>query len=412
MKLRELWDKWTSINLIIRIVAGLLIGIVLALVIPGLDGISLLGTLFVNGLKCIAPFLVFFLIIGSIAGSGSGLGSRFKTVLILYIGSTIVASVLSVVLFYAFPVGVTMPDNIEAVDSNSDISVFLINLLSGMIGNPLTALVEGNYLCILFWSAFVGVVLKATDLKLVKDVAQGIADLITKLVRIIIEFAPIGVLGIVYGIVSDYGMEVFVDYGALIILLVVCMAIVMFITNPLIGGLLMRKNPYPLLYKCLRESGIMAFLTRSSAANIPVNMNLCDKLGLDKEFYSVSIPLGATINMNGAAVTITIMSLCAAYTLGMDIPIAAAMLLCIISTIAACGASGVSGGSLLLIPMACSLLGLPPEAADMMIGIGFVIGVIQDSVETALNSSADVFYTSVSEVVECRKKGEVPHYNF
>ena len=408
MKLRELWDKWTSINLIIRIVAGLLIGIVLALVIPGLDGISLLGTLFVNGLKCIAPFLVFFLIIGSIAGSGSGLGSRFKTVFILYIGSTVVAAVLSVVMFYAFPVGVTMPDDIEAVDSNSDIGVFLVNLLTGMIGNPLNALIEGNYLCILFWSAFIGVVLKATDLKVVKDVAQGIADLITKLVRIIIEFAPIGVLGIVYGIVSDYGMEVFVDYGALIILLVVCM----FITNPLIGGLLMRKNPYPLLYKCLRESGIMAFLTRSSAANIPVNMNLCDKLGLDKEFYSVSIPLGATINMNGAAVTITIMSLCAAYTLGMDIPIAAAMLLCIISTIAACGASGVSGGSLLLIPMACSLLGLPPEAADMMIGIGFVIGVIQDSVETALNSSADVFYTSVSEVVECRRKGEVPHYNF
>ena len=412
MKLRELWDKWTSINLIIRIVAGLLIGIVLALVIPGLDGISLLGTLFVNGLKCIAPFLVFFLIIGSIAGSGSGLGSRFKTVFILYIGSTVVAAVLSVVMFCAFPVGVTMPDNIEAVDSNSDIGVFLVNLLTGMIGNPLNALIEGNYLCILFWSAFIGVVLRATDLKVVKDVAQGIADLITKLVRIIIEFAPIGVLGIVYGIVSDYGMEVFVDYGALIVLLVVCMAIVMFTTNPVIGGLLMRKNPYPLLYKCLRESGIMAFLTRSSAANIPVNMNLCEKLGLDREFYSVSIPLGATINMNGAAVTITIMSLCAAYTLGVDIPIGAAILLCIISTIAACGASGVSGGSLLLIPMACSLLGLPAEAADMMIGIGFVIGVIQDSVETALNSSADVFYTSVSEVVECRRKGEVPHYNF
>ena len=390
MKLRELWDKWTSINLIIRIVAGLLIGIVLALVIPGLDGISLLGTLFVNGLKCIAPFLVFFLIIGSIAGS--------------------VAAVLSVVMFYAFPVGVTMPDNIEAVDSNSDIGVFLVNLLTGMIGNPLNALIEGNYLCILFWSAFIGVVLRATDLKVVKDVAQGIADLITKLVRIIIEFAPIGVLGIVYGIVSDYGMEVFVDYGALIVLLVVCMAIVMFITNPVIGGLLMRKNPYPLLYKCLRESGIMAFLTRSSAANIPVNMNLCEKLGLDREFYSVSIPLGATINMNGAAVTITIMSLCAAYTLGVDIPIGAAILLCIISTIAACGASGVSGGSLLLIPMACSLFGISNDVAMQMVGVGFIIGVIQDSVETALNSSSDLLLSASAEFRQWRLEGKEIKY--
>ena len=412
MKLRELYDKWTSINLIIRIVAGLAIGIALALVVPGNDGVTLLGTLFVNGLKCIAPFLVFFLIIGSIASSGSGLGSRFKTVFFLYIGSTIVAATLSVIMFYSFPTTVPMPDSIEPVEANSDIGAFLINLLTGMISNPLTALIEGNYLCILFWSAFAGLVLRATELTIVKDVASGIADLVTKLVRVIIEFAPIGVLGIVYGIVSDYGMSVFVDYGALILILVVCMAIVMFITNPLIGGLLMRKNPYPLLYKCLRESGIMAFLTRSSAANIPVNMNLCEKLGLDRDFYSVSIPLGATINMNGAAVTITIMSLCAAFTIGMDIPIGTAMLLCIIATIGACGASGVSGGSLLLIPMACSLLSVPSEAASMMIAVGFVIGVIQDSVETALNSSADVFYTSVSEVVECRRKGEVPHFNF
>lgn len=412
MKFEDIWHKWTSINLIVRIVAGLLIGIVLALAIPGLGGISLLGDLFVNGLKAIAPFLVFFLIIGSIAGSGSGLGSRFKTVLFLYIGSTVVAAVLAVVLFYAFPVEVVMPDSIEPVESTDDVGTFLINLLTGMVVNPLSALLDGNYLSILFWSAFIGVVLKFTDLKVVKDITGSVAELITKIVRIIIEFAPIGVLGIVYGIVSDYGMSVFVDYGALIVLLVVCMAIVMFVTNPLIGGALMRRNPYPLLYKCLRESGVMAFLTRSSAANIPVNMNLCEKLGLDRAFYSVSIPLGATINMNGAAVTITIMSLCAAFTLGMDIPIASAILLCIIATIGACGASGVSGGSLLLIPMACSLLGVPEEGAAMMIGIGFVIGVIQDSTETALNSSADVFYTSVAEVVECRKRGEVFHFNF
>lgn len=412
MKFEDIWYKWTSINLIVRIVAGLLIGIVLALAIPGLGGISLLGTLFVNGLKAIAPFLVFFLIIGSIAGSGSGLGSRFRTVLFLYIGSTIAAAVLAVVLFYAFPVEVVMPPDIEPVESTDDVGTFLINLFTGMVVNPLSALLDGNYLSILFWSAFVGVVLKFADLQIVKDITGSIAELITRVVRIIIEFAPLGVLGIVYGIVSDYGMSVFVDYGALIVLLVACMAIVMFVTNPLIGGVIMRRNPYPLLYKCLRESGIMAFLTRSSAANIPVNMNLCDKLGLDRAFYSVSIPLGATINMNGAAVTITIMSLCAAFTLGMDIPITSAILLCIIATIGACGASGVSGGSLLLIPMACSLLGVPEEGAAMMIGIGFVIGVIQDSTETALNSSADVFYASVAEVVESRKRGEVFHFNF
>lgn len=412
MTVQEAFQKWTSTSLILRIVAGLVIGVILALVIPGIEALSLLGTLFVGALKAIAPFLVFFLIIGSIAGSGKGLGSRFKTVFILYIGSTLVAAALATVVFYAFPVTVVLDADPGDVAPPEDMGSFLISLISGIVTNPLTAMIDGNYLAILFWSAIIGLVLRSAGSDKIKDIASEVGDIITKVVRLIIEFAPIGVMGIVYSTVSENGMGIFVDYGALIVVLVACMAVVMFVTNPIIGGVLMRRNPYPLLYKCLRESGITAFFTRSSAANIPVNMNLCEKLGLDRNFYSVSIPLGATINMNGAAVTITIMTLCAAFTLGMNVPMLSAMILCMLATIAACGASGVSGGSLLLIPMACSFLGISDDVAMAMIGVGFVIGVIQDSMETALNSSADVFYTAVAETRECRKKGEEFHYNF
>ncbi len=404
MGLKQVYEKWTSINLVVRIVAGLVIGAVLALVIPGIEPITLLGTIFVNALKAIAPILVFVLIASSLAGSGSGLGSKFEKVLILYIGSTVVAAAVAVILSYAFPLTVTLieGDTSETVSSTWEL---LSGIIAGIFTNPVTAIMDGNYLSILFWSALVGFVIKAVRSETLKNVFQEGSVVVTRIIRIIIEFAPIGIFGLIYNTVSTNGMEIFVEYGALIILLVACMVIVMFITNPIIGGLLMHRNPYPLLLTCLKNSAITAFFTRSSAANIPVNLALCERIGLDKSFYSVSIPLGATINMNGAAITITVMTLCAAFTLGMDVPIVMALLLCIIATVAACGASGVSGGSLLLIPLACSMLGIGEDVAMQMVAIGFIIGVIQDSLETALNSSADVYFTAVAEVSEARKHG-------
>ena len=404
MGLKQVYEKWTSINLVVRIVAGLVIGAVLALVIPGIEPITLLGTIFVNALKAIAPVLVFVLIASSLAGSGSGLGSKFEKVLILYIGSTVVAAAVAVILSYAFPLTVTLieGDTSETVSSTWEL---LSGIIAGIFTNPVTAIMDGNYLSILFWSALVGFVIKAVRSETLKNVFQEGSVVVTRIIRIIIEFAPIGIFGLIYNTVSTNGMEIFVEYGALIVLLVACMVIVMFITNPIIGGLLMHRNPYPLLLTCLKNSAITAFFTRSSAANIPVNLALCERIGLDKSFYSVSIPLGATINMNGAAITITVMTLCAAFTLGMDVPIVMALLLCISATVAACGASGVSGGSLLLIPLACSMLGIGEDVAMQMVAIGFIIGVIQDSLETALNSSADVYFTAVAEVSEARKHG-------
>lgn len=408
----EIYSKWTSVSLVVRIVVGLVIGAVLALLVPGITILSTLGSLFVGALKAIAPFLVLLLVMSAIGCSGAGLGSRFKNVLVLYIGSTVVAAVVATFIFYSFPVSVVLPGDIPDAQPPLDMGMFANELLLNIVSNPLTALAEGKYLSILFWAIIFGLVMKATGTPKVKELSMDISDLVTRVVRVIIEFAPIGIMGIVYETVSENGVGVFTDYGALILVLLVCMAMVMFLTNPVIGGLLMRRNPYPLLFLCLRQSGIYAFFTRSSAANIPMNIALCERIGLDKNFYSVSIPLGATINMNGAAITITVLTLCTAYTIGMDVPMITAMVLCILATLAACGASGISGGSLLLVPMACSFMGIPEETAMMMVSVGFVIGVINDSVETALNSSADVFYTTVSEVMEDRRNGKESAYHF
>lgn len=412
MNVREMYERWTSISLILRIVAGLVIGTVLALVIPNIGPIEILGSLFVGALKAIAPFLVFFLIVSSIARSGEGLGSRFKNVLLLYIGSTVIAAIVAALVFYAFPVEVILPDKPEDIEPVTDVWTLISGIIVGMVGNPLNALVNGNYLCILFWAAIIGFILRTLSSPVVKEAAEDISEIVSKLVRGIIQFAPFGILGLIYTTVSESGLEVFADYGLLIVVLVASMLIVMLITNPILGGVLMRHNPYPLLLTCLRESGVTAFFTRSSAANIPVNMALCEKLKLDPDFYSVSIPLGATINMNGAAVTITIMTMCAAFTLGMDVPIMLAIPLCLLATVAACGASGIAGGSLLLIPLACSFLGIDSSVAFQMVAIGYIIGVIQDSVETALNSSADVYFTSVAEVMDCNKRGVTPDFEF
>lgn len=406
MGLKQVYGKWTSINLVVRIVAGLLVGVVLALVVPGLEPLGMLGTIFVDALRAIAPILVFVLIIGSLAGAGEGLGKKFEFVLILYIGSTVVAAAVATIMSYAFPLTVTLGVEGDTSGAITDTWELISGIIVGIFTNPVTALMEGNYLSILFWAAIIGLVVKTVASDGTKKVISDASSIVTAVIRIIIEFAPIGILGLIYETVSTNGLEIFAEYGALIALLVACMLIVMFVTNPIIGGLLMRRNPYPLLLRCLRDSAVTAFFTRSSAANIPINLNLCEKLGLDKTFYSVSIPLGATINMNGAAVTITVMTLCAAFTLGMDVPLIMALLLCIISTIAACGAGGVSGGSLLLIPLACSMLGIGDDVAMYMVGIGFIIGVIQDSLETALNSSADVYFTAVAETVDARRRGE------
>ncbi len=406
MELKQVYERWTSINLIFRILAGLLIGAVLALVVPGIEPIGLLGTVFVDALRAIAPILVFVLVMSSLAASGHGIGSKFRLVLILYVGSTIVAATVAVLMSYAFPLTVTLSGVGDVEPTVTDTWTLISNLIVGIFTNPVSAIVNANYLSILFWAALFGIIMKGVAGESTKKLVSDASEIVTKVIRIIIEFAPIGILGLIYNTVSTSGADIFVEYGALIVLLVACMLIVIFITNPIIGGLLMRRNPYPLVFRCLRDSAVTAFFTRSSAANIPVNLGLCERIGLSKSFYSVSIPLGATINMNGAAVTITVMTLCAAFTLGMDVPIAMALLLCIIATIAACGASGVSGGSLLLIPLACSMLGIGDDIAMQMVAIGFIIGVIQDSLETALNSSADVYFTTVAEVTEARMRGE------
>ena len=406
MALREVYEKWTSINLVVRIVAGLLAGIVLALIVPNIDPLIMLGELFVGALKAIAPILVFALVLSALAASKPGLGTKFRVVMILYIGSTVVAATVSVLMSYAFPIEVTLPLEGGTPPEVNDTWTLIRGLIVGIFTNPVTALMDANYLSILFWAAIFGLVMKQFGNETTKSLAADIGNLVTRVIRIIIEFAAIGVFGLIYGTISSSGLGVLLDYGALIVLLVACMCIVMFITNPLIGAVLMRRNPYRLLFKCLRESAVMAFFTRSSAANIPVNMKLCEDMGLNKDFYSVSIPLGATINMNGAAVTITVLSLSLAFTLGMDVPPAMAVILCIIATIAACGASGVPSGSLMLIPMACSMLSIDNATAMLMVSVGLIIGVIQDSLETALNSSADAYFTAVAEVVDARSKGE------
>lgn len=406
MGLKQVYERWTSINLVIRILAGLLIGAVLALAVPGLDPVGMLGTLFVNALKAIAPILVMILVMSALANSKPGLGSKFTLVLALYIGSTVVAATVAVLMSYMFPLTVTLIEPGETQEVVTDTWTLISGIIIGIFTNPVTAIIDGNYLSILFWAALFGIIMKTYANETTKSVVSNLSEIVTLVIRVVIQFAPIGIMGLIYETVSTHGLEIFAEYGALIALLVGCMLIVILITNPVIGAIFMRRNPYPLLFRCLRDSAVTAFFTRSSAANIPVNLALCEKMGLSKDFYSVSIPLGATINMNGAAITITIMTLCAAFTLGMDVPVVMALLLCIISTIAACGASGISGGSLLLIPLACSMLNIGDDIAMQMVAIGFIIGVIQDSLETALNSSADVYFTTVAEVADARKRGE------
>jgi len=395
--------RWTGTSLVLRILIGLIIGAVLGLVVPQWTGIGILGRIFVNALKAIAPVLVALLVSSSIARAGGGLGPRFRTVIALYVITTLLAALVALTGSTLFPVTLVLQD-VATGSAPSALTDVFTNLLSNMVMNPLQAIAGANYIGILFWAVLFGMGLKMLAGESTIRMVGDLAEVASLCVKWIIQFAPFGILGLVFSAVSESGLEIFTTYGRLLLLLVGCMLANALIFNPLVSFAVMRKNPYPLLFTCLKESGINAFFTRSSAANIPINMELCEKLGLDEDFYSVSIPLGATINMNGGAVTITVMTMAVAHTLGLEVGFFPALLLCVISALGACGASGVAGGSLLLIPMACSFLGIGNDIAMQAVAIGFIIGVIQDSVETALNSSGDVFFTATAEYRDRRRK--------
>ena len=404
-KTGNLFQKWSQSSLVLRILIGLVIGAVLGLLVPGWTWIGILGNIFVSALKAIAPVLVAILVAASIAKAHGGLGSRFRTVIGLYLVSTLTAALVAVVGSTLFPITLQLQDVAEGNAPSALTDVFQ-NLLTNMVTNPLASISSANYIGILFWAVLMGVGLKLVASPVTIKVVGDLADVMTLIVKWIIQFAPFGILGLVFSAVSESGLEIFTIYGKLVLLLVGCMLFNTMVMNPLWSLLVTRRNPYPLLWACLKESGLNAFFTRSSAANIPINLALCKKLGLDEDFYSVSIPLGATINMNGAAVTITVMTLAVAHTLGVEVSFPAALLLCIIATLGACGASGVAGGSLLLIPLACSFLGIGNDVAMQAVAVGFIIGVIQDSVETALNSSGDAFFTATAEYRDRRKSSQ------
>ena len=409
--MKKLFEKWNSINLVIRILCGIVLGASIALIaragdfVESVSFIGILGNLFVTALKALAPILVFILVIHSIANAKNSLDKRFGTVIALYLGTTLVASILAVCASFIFKVEVSLIGAGASQDAPTGLGQVFENLLGNLVKNPISSIIDGNYLGILFWAVLFGIALRASSDR-TKTVIADLAAAVSACIRWVISLAPFGILGLVFTTVSEEGLSIFKDYGALLGVIVGCMLLVALVINPIIASVMIGKNAYPLVFRCLRESGLTAFFTRSSAANIPVNMRLCEKLGLDKNMYSVSIPLGATINMDGAAITIAIMALSAAFSTGVHVPFWEAILLSFLATLGACGASGVAGGSLLLIPMACSLLGVSQDVAMQMVAIGFIIGVVQDSLETALNSSGDVLFAAVAEMRELKKQGK------
>ena len=399
----ELLHKWNHISLVKRIIVGLILGAALGTLLPQASVIGILGTLFVNALKALAPLLVFFLVLHSLSQHKKGAKSNMSAVIVFYLIGTFLAALCAVVTSFLFPSTLILAEQAEQA-APGGIADVLQNLLNSAVSNPISAIAEANYIGVLLWAVVFGLAMREAG-EGTKTVLGDISNMLSSAIRWVISCAPFGILGLVYTTVSDTGFESFLNYGRLILVLVGCMLLVALVVNPIIVYLAIRKNPYPLVFRCLKDSGIMAFFTRSSAANIPVNMKLCEDLGLDKEKYSVSIPLGATINMAGAAITITILTLAAANTLGISVDFPTALLLSLVSSVAACGSSGVAGGSLLLIPMACSMFGISSDIAMQVVGIGFIIGVIQDSCETALNSSSDVLFTAAAEFRSRRKAG-------
>lgn len=406
MGLKGIVNKYNNMSLILRIAIGLVIGVILALIVPGIGFIGGLGSVFVSALKGIAPVLVFVLVASSLMQGGSKLDKRFGIVIFLYMLSTFLAAVIAVVASYMFPQTIVLVEAAEADAVVGSVTEVLNNMIMKIVVNPIESIATANYVGVLFWAVVIGLAMKSLASDSTKKVFSDLADGVSKVVKWIINLAPFGILGLIYTTISENGMGVFKQYASLLCVLVGSMFLVALVVDPLITALFLHQNPYPLVFKCLKESGVTAFFTRSSAANIPINMELCEDLGLDRDFYSVSIPLGATINMDGAAITITTMALAAANTVGLKPDFATALILSIIATLAACGASGVAGGSLLLIPMACSLFGISNDIAMQVVAVGFIIGVIQDSVETALNSSGDAMFTATAEFYEWKKQGK------
>lgn len=400
---------WQKTSLVAKILIGLVIGVTLGLIVPGMTFIAILGTLFVSALKAMAPMLVAVLVPAAIAQAGGGLGARFRTVITFYLATTLLAAMVAVAVSFTFPVEIALSEASKGSAPGGLADVFM-NMAKDLTGNPVQCVANANYIGILFWAVIIGLALKHKASEKTISVVSDLSEVVSVVIRWIIQFAPFGIMGLVYSSVSESGLDVFATYGRLLATLIGCMLLTSLVFNPIIVGIYLRANPYPLVWTCLKESAVNAFFTRSSAANIPINMALCKRMRLDPEFYSVSIPLGATINMNGAAVTINVMTLAVCHTLGVEVSLPAAMLLCVLCTLAACGTSGVAGGSLLLIPMACSMFGIGNDVAMQAVAVGFVIGVIQDSVETALNSSGDVLFTIAADLhSKGRKPSDVTH---
>ncbi|MDY5849028.1 serine/threonine transporter SstT [Actinobacillus porcinus] len=398
-------------SLVKRIVVGLILGVIAALISPDLEPVfgfnlaekvGLLGALFVKGLRAVAPILIFVLVIAAIANKKVGSKSNMKDIVVLYVIGTFGASVIAVLASFLFPMYIPLSTAADSLSPPGSVTEVFAVVISNIFANPVEAIATSNFIGILAWAIALGLALRhAADTT--KNAFNDFAEAVSKIVHLVISLAPFGIFGLVAATLADKGLKALLDYGHLLLVLLGAMFFVAFVVNPIIVYWKIRRNPYPLVWKCVSISGLTAFFTRSSAANIPVNIDLAEELGLDEETYSVSIPLGATINMAGAAITITVLTLAAVQTLGIPVSIPTAILLSVVSAVCACGASGVAGGSLLLIPLACSLFGINGDVAAQVIAVGFVIGVLQDSTETALNSSTDVLFTAAVCMAEERK---------
>jgi len=409
--MKKLWNKWNQISLVKQISIGLIIGIILAVTVPAAaKPVVILGSLFVGALKAIAPVLVLFLVMSAISQHKKGQETNMKSILSLYLLGTFLAGLTAVIASFIFPVNINLTEGAKDLAAPGGVVEVLKTLLLNVVDNPVNAIVNANYIGILAWAIFLGFALRNAN-DTTKTLISNFSDAITKMVTWVIKFAPFGIMGLVIDSITTNGIQSLLGYGKILAVLIGCMLVVALVVNPILVFAAIRKNPYPLVFTCIKESGITAFFTRSSAANIPVNMRLCEKLGLDKETYSVSIPLGATINMAGAAVTISVLTLAAVHTLNISVDIPTAIILSVLAAVCACGASGVAGGSLLLIPLACSLFGIPNDIAMQVVGVGFIIGVLQDSFETGLNSSTDVLFTAAADYRKQLKDGKKVEIN-
>ncbi|MCL6605303.1 MAG: serine/threonine transporter SstT [Paenibacillus sp.] len=403
--MKSLMLKWNKVSLVQRIFVGIIVGIILALTIPNASGITIFGSLFVSALKAVAPVLVLLIVMSAISKHRQGQQTNMKSILVLYGLSTFLAGLIAVIASFIFPVSLSLVTGASDLTPPDGIVDVLKTLLFQVVDNPVNALMKANYIGILTWAIVLGIALRNAN-DSTKDALSNFSDAVSHIVRWVISLAPLGIMGLVFDSITANGLESLLDYGKLLLVLIGCMLFMALVVNPLIVYVNIRRNPYPLVFHCLKESGITAFFTRSSAANIPINMRLCEEMELDTDTYSVSIPLGATINMAGAAVTISVLTLAAVNTVGIEVDFGMALMLSVLSAVAAAGASGVAGGSLLLIPLACSLFGISNDVAIQVVGVGFIIGVLQDSFETALNSSSDLLFTATAEYAKKRKEGK------